>query len=420
MKASIISSLLLLPATAFAQSSSASGSASASASASSASSSAAAGGNGTDYLTTVLGALTSAGLTSLVGVAQGIANTTEGQALLGSLASGNKTVFAPSNQAFSNVSEDVTSNTALLTQILSYHILNNTYTSAGIKAAPNHTIARTLLKGGNYSLPGNFSAPLVLTKNSTNATSFEIVQTTSNVTAQGNATAANLHVYVIDQVLSLPQTLTEALPAVAPQLFGLAGSIPGLAETLSSSPGLTIFAPSDSAIGAIQQSLGQLNATQVGSVLSNHIINGTVVYSTGLASGNYTSAGGEPFKFVSNSSGAYVTSANSTAKIVQSDIIINNGVIHLIDGVLVNTASNPQAASSAYSSAVAAASTSVEANTPVTATSAAAGPTGSSNTSTSGKTSAGLKVEPFALTTSVMGGAVAIIGAVVGGVVTLF
>ncbi|WWC65061.1 uncharacterized protein I303_107675 [Kwoniella dejecticola CBS 10117] len=416
MKFTTLSSLLLLPATAYAQSSSASAAASGSASAAAPSASAA--GNSSDYLTTVLGALTGAGLTSLVGAAQGIANTTEGQALLGSLANGNKTVFAPSNQALSNISQDILGNSALLTQILSYHILNNTYTAAGVANAPNHTIARSLLRGGNYTLPGNFSAPLVLTKNSTNATSFEIVQTAANISAGGNATAANLHVYVIDQVLSLPQSLTEALPAVAPQLFGLAGSIPGLADSLASANGITIFAPSDSAIGAIQSSLGQLNSTQVTAVLSNHIINGTVVYSTGLASGNYTSAGGEPFTFISNSTGAFVQSANSTAKIVQSDIILNNGVVHLIDNVLVNTASNPQAAESAYSSATAAAATSTEADTPVTATSQATGP--SASASGSGGSSAGFKVAPIAFTNSMMGGIVAVVGAIVGGAFTLF
>ncbi|WVW80842.1 hypothetical protein I302_102831 [Kwoniella bestiolae CBS 10118] len=417
MKFSTLSTLLLVPATALAQSSSASGSASASAASASASGAA---GNGSDYLTTVLGALTSAGLTSLVGAAQGIAGTSEGQALLGSLAQGNKTVFAPSNAALSNVSQDILGNNALLTQILAYHILNNTYTSQGVATAPNHTIARTLLRGGNYTLPGNFTAPLVLAKNSTNATSFEIIQTTSNISAGGNATAANLHVYVIDQVIQLPQSLDTVVPEIAPQLNGLVGSIPGLADSLASANGITIFAPNDAAIGAIQSSLGQLNATQVTSVLSNHIINGTVVYSTGLGSGNYTSAGGEPFTFVSNSSGAYVRSANSTAKIVQSDIILNNGVIHVIDNVLVNTASNPQAAESAYSSAVAAASTSTEANTPVTATSAATTPSGSGGGSSSGASSAGFKIEPLGFTNSMMGGIVAVVGAVVGGVITLF
>ena len=75
--------------------------------------------------------------------------------------------------------------------------------------------------------------------------------------------------------------------------------------------------------------LGMLNKTQIQTLLANHVINGTVAYSTGLASGNYTSAAGEPFKFMSNTSGTFVMSAKSTAKIIQSDVIIANGVVHV-------------------------------------------------------------------------------------------
>ena len=240
---------------------------------------------------------------------------------------GNKTVFAPDNSAFANVSDAVASNTTLLTQILSYHILNNTYTANGTSTFPNHTIARTLLKGGGYSLPGNFSAPLVLSKNATNATSFEINQAADNVSATGPAVAANLYVYIIPEVLSLPPTIGGAAAALLPTLSGVINST-GLLEPLADSQGITVFAPSDSALSAAGQVIAMLNSTQLAEVLANHVINGSVVYSTELTTSNYTSAGGSPFTFTSNSSGAYVTSANSTAKIIQSDIIIANGVVH--------------------------------------------------------------------------------------------
>ena len=44
--------------------------------------------------------ISQANLTSLVSVVSSIANTTEGMALLSQLSQGNKTVFAPNNQAF--------------------------------------------------------------------------------------------------------------------------------------------------------------------------------------------------------------------------------------------------------------------------------------------------------------------------------
>jgi hypothetical protein len=78
-------------------------------------------------------------------------------------------------------------------------------------------------------------------------------------------------------------------------------------------------------------------------------------------------------------------SGNSTARVVQSDIIYNKGVIHvslkvmsgellelmkqLIDSVLLNTMSDPEAAAGAFESATAAAVTSTEPTAPVTNTS---------------------------------------------------
>jgi uncharacterized surface protein with fasciclin (FAS1) repeats len=102
--------------------------------------------------------------------------------------------------AFAAVPSSVSSNTSLLTQILSYHIVNTSVTVNGSQVAPAHTIARTALRGGNFTLPGNRTAPLVLARNSTNATSFQILQAQSNVTATGPVAAANLLVYVIPTV----------------------------------------------------------------------------------------------------------------------------------------------------------------------------------------------------------------------------
>ena len=79
------------------------------------------------------------------------------------------------------------------------------------------------------------------------------------------------------------------------------------------------------------------------------MISGTVAYSTPLSDTlNYTSAAGEPLKFLVNATGAYVTSGNTTARIVSADIPTANGVVHIIDRVLTNTDfKSPTASSSA-------------------------------------------------------------------------
>jgi len=273
-------------------------------------------------------------------------------ALFSGLQNGNHSVFAPSNAAFDQVPEEVSSNTTLLAQILSYHITTRAYIPEGVAATPNHTIARTYLSGGRFSLGGNLTQPLVLERESADAASIRVVQG-PNVPAQGPLAAANLQVYVIDRVLDLPANLSEIASSTAPQLTAL---IPeDILQALQTSEGFTLFAPTDSAIEAASSTLGTLNETAVSNVLLNHVVNGTVVYSPQIMGGaNLTSAGGQMFTFMSNSSGAYVMSGNSTARIVSTDLIVENGVIHTIDGVLANTASDEAAADAAYTSATAA------------------------------------------------------------------
>lgn len=69
------------------------------------------------------------------------------------------------------------------------------------------------------------------------------------------------------------------------------------------------------------------------------------------------SASGNTLTFSSNDTGAYVQSGNISARIVRTDIVSNNAVVHVIDNVLVNTTANPEAAGAAFSSATAAQAT---------------------------------------------------------------
>ncbi len=271
----------------------------------------------------------SANLTSLVSVLGGIANTTQGMTLLGHLGTGNKTVFAPSNAAFAKVDAATAMNTTLLTEIVAYHILNNTYTMGGIAVTPANTIARTLLNFDGFNLPGNHSSPLVLSRNSTKATSFFIDQAEDNVTTTGPVSVANLQLYIIDEVLRLPTFSFNAVKLVDTPLDGLVNMTSSLYNKLDGSLALTIFAPTAASITAAMSLTSSLNSTQIFRVLENHVVNGTIVYSPDLLTRNYTSQGGQPISVMSNSSGTFVTSGATTAMIVKTDTILKNGVVHV-------------------------------------------------------------------------------------------
>ncbi|KAN0064044.1 hypothetical protein ACQY0O_003651 [Thecaphora frezii] len=308
--------------------------------------------NATAFATGLLAALRENNLTRLASAVEGNA-----AALVPVLASsGNKTVLAPSNQALQALG-DVDNSTLIAT--IAYHVLNGTYPVDRI-SAENHTIAATALNNSEYvTLPNNRSQVVVLGKAAGNNTAF-VHLASGNVSfanATNGPTYQSILVQPIEQVLKIPgNTSTVAGQLGAQQLAQLLQSA-NLVSALDRSI-VTVFAPNDAAFQAAQQTIQGATPEQQTAVLLNHVINGTTVYSTSLTSSpNVTSASGNTLRLIANSTGAYVQSENITARIVGTDYVAKNGVIHVIDRVLVNTTNNAQAAASAYSSATAAAAT---------------------------------------------------------------
>jgi uncharacterized surface protein with fasciclin (FAS1) repeats len=169
----------------------------------------------------------------------------------------------------------------------------------------------------------------------------------------------NLQLYTVSAVLEPPGSIStvlikENLTILDTTLSGLSANSTSnstgttLASVLSEAKGFTVFAPNDAALTAAASTISSLPNTSVAVVLGNHYINGSTVYSPAFsASLGLVSASGESLTFITNNTGTFVISGSSTAKIVKSDVLVKNGVVHIIDSVLVNTASNTAAASSA-------------------------------------------------------------------------
>jgi len=287
--------------------------------------------------------LNSAGLTSLAGVLG-----TADASLLSALQQGNHTVFAPSNDALGSADLTAVGN---ITNLLRYHVAAGLVNDTALNTTD--TVIHTTLSGAPaVLLPGNQTQVIALNKAS-NGT-IHLHNAGANVTVLQNATYQNLHVWVIDSVLKIPGNLSTVIGQTS-ELSALAaavnGAVPSLLPAATAQKGLTLFAPVNSAITAAAATLTSANTSTLTNVLLNHVINGTAVYSSQLTNGaNFTSAGGEPLTFTSNSTGLWVTSGSASAKVIQSNVLTANGVVHLIDAVLLNTASNPGAASSAYES----------------------------------------------------------------------
>ena len=105
-----------------------------------------------------------------------------------------------------------------------------------------------------------------------------------------------------------------------------------LVDDLSGAGPFTVFAPTNEAFAAALQALGktldQLTAADLKPILTYHVVSGTVK-STDLKAGPVQTLSGFS-AFVSTTGGAKVNASTVTS----ADIIATNGVIHVIDKVL--------------------------------------------------------------------------------------
>ncbi|MEG4446733.1 fasciclin domain-containing protein [Microcoleus sp. AT9_B5] len=118
------------------------------------------------------------------------------------------------------------------------------------------------------------------------------------------------------------KTLTKALGAA------------GLVTTLQGKGPFTVFAPTDAAFAALPKAtlddlLKPENKAKLTKILTYHVVPGSVV-STSLKSGDVKSVEGSSLKVAVNAGKVTVSGAN----VVKADIKATNGVIHVIDKVL--------------------------------------------------------------------------------------
>lgn len=118
------------------------------------------------------------------------------------------------------------------------------------------------------------------------------------------------------------KTLTAALKAA------------GLDKTLASRGPFTVFAPTDAAFaalpkGTVEKLLMPENRATLVKILTYHVVSGENL-STSLKSGPVKTLEGDPVRVNVSSVGVMV----NTAKVVKADVKASNGVIHVIDKVM--------------------------------------------------------------------------------------
>jgi uncharacterized surface protein with fasciclin (FAS1) repeats len=139
-------------------------------------------------------------------------------------------------------------------------------------------------------------------------------------------------IYPIDDVLNIPRGVSYELNNKAANAtnFLLALGRAGLLEEVESLDQVTIFAPEDSAFQTVENSIDSLSKADLTAMLKYHIVPNNISYSTGLKNGTtFETMEGQDIKiniprrtFIQN------------ARVVQTDVLVKNGVVHIIDQVM--------------------------------------------------------------------------------------
>ena len=252
------------------------------------------------------------------------------------LSDGDKTLFAPTNDAFAAAGITTLPDQATLNAVLKYHVIGSKITSSAIAAGSS---SAETLNGKLYLSKGEAGV---------------FINGNSKVTAV-DIMATNGIVHVIDRTLIPPSEtiaqiatrLSTANPAQFTQLVAALARTQGqeddlLAAASSGSSNLTVFAPTDAAFEALYTALEVDNVNEIPlptliAVLKHHIVSGRV-FSSDLSSGSVATLNGNVAVNVGANPPTVTGSSggNNVAKLQTSllNIHATNGVIHVIDKVL--------------------------------------------------------------------------------------
>jgi hypothetical protein len=103
----------------------------------------------------------------------------------------------------------------------------------------------------------------------------------------------------------------------------------GLAETLNGEGPFTVFAPTDEAFAAVE-GLDAIETVTLAEILKYHVASGAIMAADVIAMTTIPTLQGSDLNIEVTDEGVMVDDANVTAR----DIVCSNGVIHVIDAVL--------------------------------------------------------------------------------------
>jgi len=246
------------------------------------------------------------------------------------------TVFAPTNDAFSALDvEDITGDQDLVTDLLLNHVVSGSVASGDITNGQEVPSLEQAADGDSDRLTFTVTSDGSVSVNGIPVSTADI-QTVNGV------------VHVIDGVLLSELNATQRVvadPAFSTLQTALEAA--GEASTLEGAGPFTVFAPTNDAFvaaldaddsGAVES--GELPAAaDLSDILLYHVIAGSAVASTDLSDGQTAttatdSPDGNVLTFGVNG-GVTVNPDDEAASVVTADVEVDNGIVHVIDTVLI-------------------------------------------------------------------------------------
>jgi transforming growth factor-beta-induced protein len=233
------------------------------------------------------------------------------------------TVFAPTDEAFAKLPKGTVEtllkpeNKQQLIDVLTYHVVKGRVPAS-----------KVVKLNGAKSLNGQ-QVDIKVTNGKVAVDKANVVKT--------DIVCSNGVIHVIDQVIlpasdNIPET---AVKAGNFKTLVAAVKAAGLAEALSGKGPFTVFAPTDAAFaklpaGTVETLLKPENKAKLADILKYHVVQGRVYSTDALAAGKATTLQGDAVRIAINGNAAMVNGA----KLVATDLDASNGVIHVIDSVI--------------------------------------------------------------------------------------
>ncbi|WP_460911749.1 fasciclin domain-containing protein [Spirosoma areae] len=259
---------------------------------------------------------------------------------------GTYTFFAPTDDAFRAFGyvDAATINAApveLLKAVLQYHVLATRLESLAIPTAVN-TSRQTLLPTTSVFISK-------VSSGTTSGASSTTVSVNGARILQADGQASNGVIYAIDRVLLPPvfgdivttlQSIPLLLPTASFKLLQAAVAKAGIGSSLTATGPLTLFAPTDAAFQAVgfdSVMIAKTPATTLASVLSYHVLNGRTYTPLITRGGSLSTVQGGTLTVGTSTTALTVTgkgNGSMASTITGPDITATNGVVHIIDRLL--------------------------------------------------------------------------------------